>query len=126
MEVAAQTLVSEAREMMGLVGTPTGFITGTLLATSNAAIRRNQARLDRGNTMLAVATSGMALAMAAVLVAVMSSIAARSATGDGGIEGVLVLYWLAYLTAIGVAAYSAHVVRKALNEVRRLRKADSR
>lgn len=112
--------------MMGLVGTPTGFITGTLLATSNAAIRRNQARLDRGNTMLAVATSGMALAMAAVLVAVMSSIAARSATGDGGIEGVLVLYWLAYLTAIGVAAYSAHVVRKALNEVRRLRKADSR
>lgn len=124
--MAVETLVSEARTMMGLVGTPTGFITGTLLATSNAAISRNQARLDRGNTVLAVATSVMAFAMAAVLVGVMTSIAARSATGEGNIEGVLVLYWLAYLTAIGVTFYSAHVFRRAIGEVRRYRRVQSR
>ena len=124
--MAVESLVSEARTMMGLVGTPTAFITGTLLATSNAAIKRNHSRLDRGNTMLAIATSVMAFAMAAVLVGVLTSIAVRSATGGGDVEGVLILYWLAYLTAIGVTAYSAHVVRKSLAEVRRLWRVQSR
>lgn len=124
--MAAESLVSEAQKMMGLVGTPTGFITGTLLATSNAAIGRSQSRLDRGNTMLALATAVLAFAMAAVLVGVMTSIAARAATGDGSVEGVLVLYWLAYLTAIGLTAYSAHVLRKAIAELRRYRRIQSR
>lgn len=124
--MASETLVSEAQTIMGLVGTPAAFITGTLLATSNAAIARNQSRLDRGNTVLALATAVLAFAMAAVLAAVMTSTAARAATGSGRIQGVLVLYWLAYLTSLGLAAYSAHVLRKAIAELRRYWRIQSR
>lgn len=124
--VATETLVAEARTMLGLVGTPTGFVTGTLLATSNAAIARNRSRLDRRTTAVALATSVMACAMAGVLTIVMTPIALRSVTAVGSVEGVLILYWLGYITAIGVTAYAGYVVWKAAGDIGRLARVRAR
>jgi hypothetical protein len=114
------TSVQQAKDLMQLVATPSGLITGTFLSFASRAIADNRAKVDRTRMVFALLAALGALAIATSLVVLLAPLAARSVvTYRGSVEATLVVYWMIALSAVGTAAYCMVVVCHCIAELRR-------
>lgn len=114
------TPAAHAKELMDLVATPSGLVTGTFLAFATRAIRENAAHVDPPRMWFALLASLAASTVAGSLVVLLAPLAARSIfVYRGGVESVLVVYWTIFLSAIGTFAYAVLVTARAARELRR-------
>lgn len=110
--------MSRAKDLLDLIASPTAIVTGVLLAFARKQLERNATSLDKPMTRWAFVASMAGLAIAGVVVAVMSPLM-RDITfrNDGGVETRLLVYALTYLVAIGTAAYAGYVACKCVKDL---------
>ena len=104
--------LARAKELLDLIKSPTAIATGVLLVFARGQLARNAATgVDKPMTRWALAASLGALAIAAVIVGVMSPLAYRMVfVNRGGVETELLVYGLTYLVAFGTTIYAAYIV----------------
>lgn len=113
--------MARAKELMDLIKSPTAVATGVLLVFAKQQLSGNAGGVRRGPTIWAgVATVG-AIALAAVIVGVMTPLLLRIVfVNSGGIETRLLVYLLTWLVAIGTAIYAATVFASVVNDLGQL------
>ena len=104
-EEAAQTIQDEAKEVLGATSTPLALVTGTLIAGAKAAIKKGKKKHELRTGLVALGAAVAAVTVSVVLIFAMWDVFWRSLGEDFG--AILVGYWIAFFTVIGVAAYSA-------------------
>jgi hypothetical protein len=120
MIVAASAAADQAKDLLEFVGTPTALVTGTFLAFATKAIDENQARVDRGRMVFALLAALAATGVAGALLALMLPLGLRSLfVYRGGIEALLVVYWMLLCSASGTLAYSLWTLARCAAQLRR-------
>jgi hypothetical protein len=113
-------IAEQAKDLLGLIGTPSALIGGSLLAFASRGIKDNRTRVDRSNMIFALLASFAAIGVAGSLVGLMAPIAWRSITAERGSFGATLLtYWMIFMSIVGSLAYSFVVARRCLEELRR-------
>lgn len=110
----------QAKAVMDLVATPSALVTGTFLAFAGRAIQDNERRVDHLRMAFALSASVAAIGVTVALVAMMLPLAVRSVWSyRGGVEAVMVVYWVILLSVIGTAAYSGWTAWRCAQQLRR-------
>ena len=105
------TAADHAKELMNLVATPSALVTGTFLAFASRTIRENEHKVDHFRMLFALGASLAAIGVTTALTALLAPLAVRSVwTYRGGIEAILVVYWMIFLSVAGTAAFSIWTV----------------
>lgn len=111
------TTAERAKDLLGLVATPSALVTGTFLAFAGKALKENPARHDRVRMAFAILAGVCALAVSASLVALLGPLAWRMAfTEQGGVQAVYVVYWTIFLSVVGTFCYGVLVVWRCIQE----------
>ncbi len=112
--------IETAKSLMDLAGTPSALVTGTFLAFASRTINANIHHVNRARMAFGTAAAIAASLVMASLVALLAPLAYRSVfTYRGGIEAVLVVYWMIFLSAVGTLAYSGYIIALCIRELRR-------
>lgn len=111
---------ARAKELMELAGTPSALVTGTFLAFAGRAIAANKEDVDSARMWFALLAAVAAATLMAALVVVLAPLAYRSVfVYRKGVETILMVYWVVFLSAAGTLTYSGYVIVKCLRELRR-------
>jgi hypothetical protein len=114
------TPLDEAKELLGLVTTPSALVTGTFLAFAGRAISDNRVKVDHVKMAFALGAALAASAVAIALAVLMAPIAVEHGWSfRGDIEPVLVVYSMITLSVVGTAVYSAWMVYRCVGQLRR-------
>jgi len=112
--------MTESKELLSLVTTPSALVTGTFLAFAGRAIKEDQAKVDHVRMSFALLAAIAAVAVSGALLWLMAPLAWRSGWSYGGeIQAVLVVFTMITLSVAGTAAYSVWVVWNCVQELRR-------
>lgn len=108
----------EAKDLLNLVPFIWGILTAVLLGPAWRWSSEKE-KYDRGRSIAAVAMSLLSVVVSLVVVVVMAPVGFEAAfKNNGAIQGVLVLYELILLAAVGATVWSIVVVFKAARHLR--------
>lgn len=114
------TSAEEAKELLGLVATPSALVTGTLLGFADRAIRENLAKVSPTRMRFALAASVGALAVMGALAALMAPMAMGAVQGSvTGPAAVWLVFGMITLSVIGTLVYCVSALFRCMTELRR-------
>lgn len=123
MILAASTAADQAKDLIEFVGTSAALVTGTFLAFASKAIQENQARVDRARMVFALLATLAATGVAGALLALMLPLGLRALfVYRGGVEALLVVYWMLLVSAAGTLGYSLWTLGRCIFQLRRPRR----
>lgn len=105
---------------MELAGTPSALVAGTFLAFASRAIGANKEAVKPARMWFALLAAIAAAALMGALVVVLAPLAYRSVVVyRSGVETILLVYWVVFLSSLGTLAYSGYVIANCIGELKR-------
>lgn len=110
----------QAKDLMEFAATPTALVTGTFLAFATKAIEGKPGQGRPGRHVFALLAATAATGVAGAPLALMLPLGLRSLfVYRGGIEALLVVYWMLLCSAAGTLAYSLWTLARCAAQLRR-------